>query len=437
MTPEVLWTEIHERFDPWAPPARPKWRIDRTDKGLYKVHVRLNRPFEKRCKVLVAGTKGAGKTAELLKLAEDRAERDQTFFFDLYQHLQNVIQDPSAINELQPWEVCALIGLAVHRGMASRFPTLWPAEPVERLSEAWTRLIPATSNTPVLSIGKLAETLAVLVSTAVDGGASIALATAGKLAGGVRWDRKLGRHERTSDQDPRVEALVESVHHVLEKAAEVSGKRLLFVLDGLDQIRNSQPATRLFIDSALLSNLPTVLVATAPYSMRFDQSLHGARGFEKHYVMNEPVLDKKAPDDPKQPGPGLRFFEELVEARTQGLVDIMDAAELRRLAWSSGGNPRDFMKLVRDAGGLAFDHGRLRIGPEEVEEAIDGLRRTLAVGLWLQDIEILRAVRAHPEVPPKGDERTEDLLANGRLLPYPNGPDWFYPHPTLLPRLDP
>jgi hypothetical protein len=334
MTPEVLWTEIHERFDPWAPPARPKWRIDRTDKGLYKVHVRLNRPFEKRCKVLVAGTKGAGKTAELLKLAEDRAERDQTFFFDLYQHLQNVIQDPSAINELQPWEVCALIGLAVHRGMASRFPTLWPAEPVERLSEAWTRLIPATSNTPVLSIGKLAETLAVLVSTAVDGGASIALATAGKLAGGVRWDRKLGRHERTSDQDPRVEALVESVHHVLEKAAEVSGKRLLFVLDGLDQIRNSQPATRLFIDSALLSNLPTVLVATAPYSMRFDQSLHGARGFEKHYVMNEPVLNKKAPDDPQAARPG--------------------AAVLRR---AGGGSHR----------GARRHHGRRRAAPPRLE----------------------------------------------------------------------
>ncbi|MCA9527908.1 MAG: hypothetical protein KC549_16590 [Myxococcales bacterium] len=388
----------------------------------------------------MAGTKGAGKTAELLKLAEDRAERDLVFFFDLYGHLQTVMQDPSAINELQPWEVCALIGLAVHRGMASCFETRWPSGLAENLGKRWAALL-STSGEPSVALGKLAETLLVLVSTAADGGTSIALAAAGKLAGNVRWDRKLGRHERAADQDPRVEALIECVHGLLEKAAEVSGKRVLFVLDGLDQIRNSQPATRLFIDSALLANLPTVLVATAPYSMRFDQSLHGARGFEKHYVMNEPVLDKAAPADPSRLGPGLQFFEAVVRERTRDLPlgpnGLMDAAELRRLAWSSGGNPRDFMKLVRDAGGLAFDKQRLRIEADDVDEAIDTLRRTLAVGLWLQDIEILRAVKAHPELPPKGDERTEDLLANGRLLPYPNGPDWFYPHPTLLPRLDP
>jgi hypothetical protein len=66
-----------------------------------------------------------------------------------------------------------------------------------------------------------------------------------------------------------------------------------------------------------------------------------------------------------------------------------------------------------------------------VDQALDEARRLLETGLNARDIELLEEAAHDPNHRLPDDARSIDLLAYGKLIPFPNKSEWYYPHPLL------
>lgn len=433
MNEREIWGEVHRRFDPQAPPARPEWRANRSYGGIYPLHERLRRPFDAHPKILVAGTVGAGKTTELLRLAEDRRERDLVVYFDVHHHLQTVVRDVAVINQIAPWEIAVLVGLAV--GRALNETELAAPEHLEKIQAAWGALLPKRDVKRV-DLAKLMGSMTLVISDVT--GIS-ALKTIAGLTKGFRWDREVGR-VRHHEQDPAVQALFDAVNALLIKAAKRTNHRLVVLLDGLDRIQDAHHARALFVSSTFLTSLECALIVNAPFVMRHDAAFAEARGFTQHFLVNEPVLSAEAPADPSRPGDGLRFFRELTRKRMQDVEaqagrQLIASDALDFLAWHSGGRARDFVHFIREAAGHTFSKTQPCITHEIAQVVANDRRRVLESGIRQSHVTALTQVMQAPRAPLPDADVVDELLTNGRLLPYPNDSEWFFPHPLLLPLL--
>lgn len=442
MDATALWKSVYTRFDPLSPPERVEWRVDRTRRGLYALHTRLNLPFETQTKILLAGTMGAGKSTELIRLAEQRQEREFVVFFDVHRHMTDVVGEAAALESLAPWEVCVLVALATARALAERYPQRWAPAKLAALGDAWLDLLPGEQR-PQIDIGQLARTLTVTASSLA--GAGPALTTLAGAVGALRWNARLGRRGgQLTDQDPRVRFVVAAAADLLRHAAELEGRPVLVLLDGLDRLGGAPSALAraeaLFVRSTLLQSLPCRMVVTAPFALRHHTSFAEARGFHPHVLVNEPVLDPETPEDPARPGEGIDFFERLFACRVADLEaqaghPLIEPDALRRLAWCSGGRARDFVTFVQESAGHAYAARLDRITAEVAARVLDEQRRLRETGIYREHVEVLRAVRSAPHDPLPRSEYIDELLAGARLLPYPNHSEWFYPHPLLFDRL--
>lgn len=442
MNLEELWKAVHSRFDPGSPPAERGWRVDRTDRSLHRIRQRLQGPFEAP-RILLAGTVGSGKTTQMQRIAEERAGRDLVVLFDLQRHLEGVLGDLDALESVEAWEVAVLVGLAVGRLMADH--PLWESKRLDELDKAWAALLPPAPDRQRVDLGKLLPALALQASKSVNG--SWVLDTLAGALGAFSWDRRIGNARPGGvsgliDQDPRIRRLLIAVNAILVEAQRLTGKRVLFCLDGLDRIRGRDRAVGLFLHSSLLGELACGLLVNAPFVLRHDVSLAEVRGFHPIFLVNEPVLDHADPANSQKHGPGIAFFERLFSERVQDLVKarggrpLMETTTLQSLAWRSGGRAREFVLLVREAAALAFAENSDVITTAIVDEVTDQRRRLLESGLHAHFVEILAAVQKNPRAPLPDDPAVSELLQLGRLLAYPNESEWFFPHPLLLSYLD-
>jgi hypothetical protein len=66
-----------------------------------------------------------------------------------------------------------------------------------------------------------------------------------------------------------------------------------------------------------------------------------------------------------------------------------------------------------------------------VDKVLDEARRLLETGLDRGHLQLLEEVIRDPQHILPADPRTRELLDYGKLLPYPNESEWYYPHPLL------
>lgn len=437
---ERFWKETYYAFDPLRPVSDSALRAPRDPRySPTKDIVRLlEGPFANR-RYLVAGGIGSGKSTELLVIAERLAHSHVVVLFDLWRHVESTAKDPGAIEHLQPWEVVGLIGLAVLRAGTERFGHPW-GEAAERFAAALSRLRGERGDGSTLDVAQLATGVAVAVGGAV-GGPATGAAAGGSLevlkAIGKAWSWKVGLRgaDRMSDQDQRVEDISGATAALIESLAVGTHRRVLIVLDGLDRVRDESKFEDIFVESALLDQLPCDLVVSAHLALAHRFAAH--LRFDKRFdLANEPVADFS---DPWAHGKGVPFFRTLVDRRLDAMradgvetpADPFPDALVARLAWCSGGRLRDFIGFARDVAERCYPDAE-QADAEIIEAVVDAERRRRSDGLNIDEIETLQSVVDDPRHRLPGGEVAVSLLRRQLLLPYPNQDPWYLPHPLLM-----
>lgn len=441
-----FWEDIEAIFDPEVPVQDAALFAERDP--AYNPLVYLERVLQRSTgphrRYLLTGTVGNGKTSELNHFAAKLSQHRMIVQIDLWRHFQASIGDTKAFTRVEPWELLGLLGLAIFRAGADYFNHKWKGE-THALQRALDALRKADQGDgPAIDVPSLARGVAIAVSGVaggVTGGPAAALAGSQAARAGLKvldaaisstdWSWKIGEGKRTrSDQDVR--QVLSAVNAMIMALQGDYDRRLLLLVDGLDRA-GPERNRALFIDSGLLGELVCDAVWMAPGGLRrLDNDL---RGFEIRELCNVPVLDR---EDPKHAGEkGLEFFRSLVDKRVAQVrtpsspPDPFPVPQVDRLAFYSGGLGRDFVRMIRMAAGeILYTEGNA-LTPNIVEITLREARRIKEAQINSAEIELLERLMLDPshKLPP-GD-LAANLLAQQRLLPYPNDTTWYYPHPLL------
>ena len=460
-THRPFWQAIEAIFDPLTP-ADAALYTERPAKydATRRLAKDLRRPRVDRNyrRALIAGTVGNGKTSTLLHLAGELTRGRLVVFLDLWRHFERSVGDVAALDRLEPWELLGLLGLALVRAGEDRFGHRWGNEP-RRLEAALARLQKYdTPEGPSVDLVKLASSLAIAAGGALSAASGVPVGELlSDVVGEVAADASLkaldgaadaaartwrigqsGRRAR-QDQEPEVRAVVQAVNTLILGLQRALDRPLVFVIDGLDRIRNEARLEALFIGSSLLAELDCDAVVSGPEFM-----LHGAsqrvRGFDCLEFSNLPVLQRA---DPSQlSAAGRDFFRDLVARRVAALArpdpwalaappDPLPAPVIDHLAYYSGGIVRDFVRLVHALAGEAWEADVPAATRAMADLVLDDLRLWKQQRIHAGEIELLRTVMKDPAHGLPSSPHTVDLLRQQRLLPYPNDNQWYYPHPLL------
>lgn len=430
-----VFRTIYERFDPeGAPPS--EWRADRSRSPTKDILDRLRLGIGAG-RFLVVGTVGTGKSTELLRIAEGRARESFVVQLDLVSHFDRAVGNLTALQRVTSWEVVFLSAIAIARAAQERLGLELVDGALSDLEAAWKRAAKKSgvpgSTTATINLTKLAKSMAILAS-AVGGGPAGAEAAKTLLApldaADVKWKLPVGRSvRRLDDQDDEVQTLLQAANVIINDVQYRHGRRVLLVLDGLDRIEGHDEAGGLFLGSSILSQLQCQSVVCGPFILRHDAGLSTVRGFDIEVLVNEPVIDF---DDPGSPGPGVEFMLEVFARRTADLAVEVPEAIVREVAHRSGGRVRDFVKLVRELAAQVLLDEAGSVTEAHLATALKKQRLLLETGLTKNHLDVLRAVMADPHRSYPAGEIGYELLRTSKLLPYPNGSAWYYPHSLLL-----
>lgn len=441
----VDWTQVYNNFDPEQPVVEhPEWRVERTQSPVQQVCELLDLPVGPP-RVLLTGTVGSGKSTELHRIARARTAKQFVLLLDLDRHFTRVVGDPAALRRIAPWEVCFLVGVALARAAEERLGEAFSPETLRDLTDAWRRAAKA-SDTPEpaeFDLGALGRAMVMFASVAppLIAGSAIApgavAANAGinalkEAVGGAKWKLAQGRSaKRLLDQDDELRGLLLIVNHML---GEIQTKHapVLLVIDGLDRITDVEHARAVFVDSTMLSQFACATVVCGPYALRHRPELAQMKGFRPVTLVNEAVMDF---GDPLAHGPGIAVFERMFATRVAGAVEAVEPDALRHLAWCSGGRARDFVRLTRMLAERVLITRAARATRAHVDAVVDEARRLRETGLHKGHIEIMEALARDPERQLPADPEAWNLLHWDCVLPYPNGGEWYCPHPLLLLRM--
>lgn len=425
----------YANFDPEQPAPAP-WRVARPKSPISEMQARLRSGLAPARYALVGGI-GTGKSTELLRVADQRPSTMWVVLLRVDQQLDQLV-DPGAIEEIQAWELVVLLGLALIRVGDEHG---WADGPARRRFQEVVARLNASSGGDGEAEGDVTK-LAKAVSIGVISAAGSALHPVANVAMAVlkptvdfatlRW--RIGRR-KALEQDAGLDLLVDAVNALLAPF-ETQGHSVLVLLDGLDRIRQSQAAKRLFVDSSLLAQPRWSVVTTAPVVLLRDNRLGAVRGLDPRVLAEVPVSTRV---DPWTLTPeGQHFFRELVARRWRELPVSLDPKALDRLAWLSGGRVRDFIHMVRDTIEAAWPGGATTLSMEHAERAIDLRRRLKEGGMHAGHVEVLRALRDDPDrrlpAPPErvdGRDFVTELLDAHNIVVLPNESEWYFPHPLL------
>jgi hypothetical protein len=437
------WKAAYRNFDPMQP-AMPAWRAPRPGTPLGRIQRDLDAGVAAIQRLLV-GTQGTGKSTELRALAESQPVASRrAVLVDLRRHFDVGVKDPAAIEQVEPWEIVLLIGLAVQRALESLGH---PDAAIHRssLARAAKPLLPedeaATLDMGALVTGIGVASLAVGAAFGSPGTATLGTGLAAVGSAGTKqiidmvssvsnWTLRLraAGAEEIPDTDARVVDLLTAVNAALSEL-KIREEPALLAIDGLDTLTDPERQEKLFVRTSLFERLNAHVIGTAPVALRRTGLANRCR-IAVQRVGEVDVLDRDEPGDEARSRPdALAFFTEVLRLRLDGGA-MPDPAVVRRLAHASGGRVRDFVRFYRD---VLLASRTTCPTLAQVDEILDDYRiQTVEAGLTRDDIDLLRALRDDRERALPSGERAQALLETLRILPYVNGGEWYFPHPLML-----
>jgi hypothetical protein len=300
-TPEQkVWAELYERFDPEKPAFDRAWRVEREYSPAKEIASELARPMGGHKRFMILGGLGSGKSTELYGIAEERSREGPVVFVDLVRHFEERVGDAAALDRVQPWEVLLLIGLAVFRVGEGRLGHHWDKELLERFNAAG-KAFEDEPEKGSFDAAQLASAVFVMAGGAVAGplgaAAGAGLVAIGEAAKSVQWRFKIGipGREARSDQDARVQRLLDVVNSLVGELQATYACRLTIFLDGLDRIKTRERIEMLFVESSLLGSIGCDIVLTGPMALHWGSLRKHVRKFTTKILTNAPVVDRSNP----------------------------------------------------------------------------------------------------------------------------------------------
>ncbi len=435
------WTKLHYLFDPTR-----QLTVD-------EAHLYVERPHSVSerlagdilaglyidTKWIVCGSKGSGKSTELARLA-GRLQNERTVV------AINVAESVANINHIQPAEVLFLIGAAAIRTAKDDLGHEIPEKLVKQLLGAFEGLL--TQESHGIDLGKVLEGAALFaanlaapgagaVTGAATGAATTVTGTLGEKAriplrhrprlGGTTLPVREGKAELDRLRNALDDILLELDKH----------RKVVVLVDGLDQLIDSAPIRELFTTSTLAAPYGQVVFG-APIDLMLLAMLKAVPDYLgicnlTNLLVKQPELSWVSVDDAVIEQ-GRQKMRDVIRLRLEsvglGLDEVFDPECVELFIDSSGGVLRDLIRFARDAIRSALMSEKARIDLPIAREAINEFGKLLSPSLTTKRVKELQQVRKTGNAE-SDDEHVRDLLRYGFILPYTNGTTWFEPHPVL------
>ncbi len=229
----------------------------------------------------------------------------------------------------------------------------------------------------------------------------------------------------TADENRKVVLLVDSVEQIRGVGA-----------DGSEQVYKS--VENLFSGHAdkLMIPMLHVVYTIPPYLPPLHPGLGGQLGGGMIYSLPNVHVRQRDGGEDRQ---GITVMEEIVARRDQEWNVVFSEDQLRRMILSTGGDLRDFFRLIRQC---LVKAGNLREGSRPVSDELIGnteshLRREMLPiaeddKVWLRKIAEtkdpqLQSIQKLPQL--------ARFFDTNLVLNYRNGDDWYDVHPLLVPEV--
>ncbi len=208
-----------------------------------------------------------------------------------------------------------------------------------------------------------------------------------------------------------------------------SQKPVLLIIDDIEKLRYTQVHELLKEHSYLLSSLPCAAIYTAPHAILFDSTLFLGIGDNFHSVnlANVPIHNKKEQIELTQD-----FLAQVIKSRVETSYYAIgaDSASLGILFLASGGNLRQWLRLVGSALFFAYQDGDEKIGRQHALRTIQDGERDYRRIVSFEEREIIKRVFETKEY---DHTMPLDLLASLCVLEYwhPTWSTWYDANPLV------
>ena len=446
-----FWAPIWNAFDPFKPlqvDQMDRWYVERPYSPLRALRADLS-PDHTPQHALIFGHRASGKTTELIRLAADLAA-DFAQYFVVWVDVSESIPN---IDRVTQADVIFLMGAALYKLAADVLPHPPDARSYQALTESLESLVRETTasktyRAPKDTLDNLVCFAATLAGGVVAGplGAYIAGQSVKTVSGLLRFDSTLSVEDvrRREVAEPRLRDIVTALNFLIADVSIANDVEVLFLVDGLDRIRDMETAEFIFAtDAEWLDGPASRVVYTTPIFLFYSPVFGQVRNEFPYYPfpnvrVHAPHQGPEVPGEPDEEG--YETMRRVVRLRLAtpplNLVpdEVITPAALDVLVEGSAGILREIVRLMRRAVTEAELAERSRIGEEVAWEAVYALRRDLSAGLNPTYRQILLDVLQTHDVPTATGEGAELLMGN-YVLSYRNDDLWYDVHSALLPLL--
>jgi hypothetical protein len=371
---------------------------------------------------LLSGQRGSGKSTGLRRLKQN-LERDGhiVFLCDMRDYL----------NLTTPVEISDFF-MAVMGGLSDQVEKLYSVDPGKR--GFWERM--ADFCQQVVKIEELS----------INAGAA-------ELKASLKDDPVFKQRLQTYLRG-HVARLVKEAHQfgvevveLVRKRTNDPDKKVVLLLDSIEQIRGVGAEAKNVYDSvenlfsvhadSLRLNLLHVTYTIPPYLIPLAPGL--GRYLGGGVVENLPSVHLFNRDGSKDDR-GLEILKNIVGQRCAEWQQIFSETQLRRMACATGGDLRDFFRLIREVliNASMPGGGELPVADRLIEDAENKLRREM-LPIAEDDKEWLRKINASKEAELQNVQflsRLAGFFDTHLVLNYRNGQDWYDVHPLIRKTID-
>ena len=189
---------------------------------------------------------------------------------------------------------------------------------------------------------------------------------------------KLGREAKTrkyirKELETKISDLIQKLNWLTMEVETKTGKRIVVIVDDLDKLTRVKQAEDFFYKNyGLLIQPKCFVIYTFPIPLTFNPYYENVRpAFDDDIIL--PQLPVKSKDGKRLNEENINFYKGIVEKRMD--LDLIEENALEEAIVSTG-KTSEFISIMRDAAIKAYRNENERITKEEVEKALEKLRRT-------------------------------------------------------------